>query len=113
MKARHSRVRKVQGATTGRNARQGRRGPSLLPPLAQRLLQPRLDRAGDLGADGGIAVHGYPSVPTYNASHGCVRIPMHIADYFQGLVPDGTPMFVVGTRADSTHRFSGPGPGPL
>ena len=29
--------------------------------------------------NGGIAVHGYPSVPTYNASHGCVRIPMHIA----------------------------------
>ncbi|WP_320670177.1 L,D-transpeptidase family protein [Patulibacter defluvii] len=24
----------------------------------------------------GYAVHGYPSVPTYNASHGCFRVPM-------------------------------------
>lgn len=24
---------------------------------------------------GGYAIHGYPDVPTYNASHGCLRIP--------------------------------------
>jgi lipoprotein-anchoring transpeptidase ErfK/SrfK len=24
----------------------------------------------------GYAIHGYPSVPTYNASHGCFRVPM-------------------------------------
>jgi lipoprotein-anchoring transpeptidase ErfK/SrfK len=24
--------------------------------------------------NGGIAVHGYTSVPTYPASHGCVRV---------------------------------------
>ena len=23
----------------------------------------------------GFAIHGYPSVPTYPASHGCVRTP--------------------------------------
>jgi lipoprotein-anchoring transpeptidase ErfK/SrfK len=23
----------------------------------------------------GFAIHGYPSVPAYPASHGCVRIP--------------------------------------
>ncbi|MGX6447849.1 L,D-transpeptidase family protein, partial [Patulibacter sp. S7RM1-6] len=28
----------------------------------------------------GYAVHGYPSVPTYNASHGCFRVPMADAD---------------------------------
>jgi N-acetylmuramoyl-L-alanine amidase len=28
---------------------------------------------------GGFAVHGYPSVPAYPASHGCVRIPMWVA----------------------------------
>jgi lipoprotein-anchoring transpeptidase ErfK/SrfK len=28
---------------------------------------------------GGFAIHGYPSVPAYRASHGCVRIPMWIA----------------------------------
>jgi hypothetical protein len=28
---------------------------------------------------GAFAIHGYPSVPAYPASHGCVRIPMWIA----------------------------------
>ena len=58
---------------------------------------------GKLGAlykpfyfDGGIAVHGYPEVPNYPASHGCVRIPMHIADYFHTLVSKGFPVYVVG-----------------
>ena len=32
---------------------------------------------------GGFAVHGSPSVPNHPASHGCVRIPMFISDYFQ------------------------------
>ena len=27
----------------------------------------------------GFAIHGYPSVPVYPASHGCVRVPMWIA----------------------------------
>jgi peptidoglycan hydrolase-like protein with peptidoglycan-binding domain len=39
--------------------------------------------------NGGIAVHGAGSVPTYPASHGCVRIPMHIAEYFPTLVNNG------------------------
>jgi peptidoglycan hydrolase-like protein with peptidoglycan-binding domain len=46
--------------------------------------------------DGGIAIHGYPSVPNYPASHGCVRIPMHIADYFHTYVHNGFPVYVVG-----------------
>jgi len=47
--------------------------------------------------NGGIAIHGYTSVPNYPASHGCVRIPMHIADYFHTLVHNGFPVYVVGT----------------
>ena len=27
----------------------------------------------------GFAIHGYPSVPSYPASHGCVRVPMWVA----------------------------------
>jgi lipoprotein-anchoring transpeptidase ErfK/SrfK len=27
----------------------------------------------------GFAIHGYPSVPPYPASHGCVRTPMWVA----------------------------------
>jgi peptidoglycan hydrolase-like protein with peptidoglycan-binding domain len=43
---------------------------------------------------GGFAVHGSTSVPNGPASHGCVRIPMHIAEYFPDLVRSGDPVFV-------------------
>lgn len=46
--------------------------------------------------NGGIAVHGYSSVPTTPASHGCTRIPMHIAEYFPLLVKVGDPVYVFG-----------------
>ena len=39
--------------------------------------------------NGGIAVHGAASVPNHPASHGCVRIPMSIAEYFPTLVNTG------------------------
>ncbi|MCU1429639.1 MAG: hypothetical protein JWL83_3639 [Actinomycetia bacterium] len=58
--------------------------------------------------NGGIAVHGYPSVPTYPASHGCSRIPMHIADYFQTLVWKDMPVYVVGTEAPKVGTFPPP-----
>ncbi len=38
---------------------------------------------------GGFAVHGAGSVPDHPASHGCVRTPMHIAEYFPALVANG------------------------
>ncbi|HWL66516.1 MAG TPA: L,D-transpeptidase family protein [Actinomycetota bacterium] len=31
--------------------------------------------------DGLRAIHGWPDVPTYNASHGCVRVPMWAAQW--------------------------------
>jgi len=46
--------------------------------------------------NGGIAVHGYESVPTGPASHGCARIPMHIAEYYPWLVKVGDPVYVFG-----------------
>ena len=46
--------------------------------------------------NGGIAIHGAPSVPAYPASHGCVRIPMSAADWFYDTVPSGTPVYVLG-----------------
>jgi peptidoglycan hydrolase-like protein with peptidoglycan-binding domain len=42
----------------------------------------------------GIAVHGMTYVPNYPASHGCVRIPMHVAEYFPDLVKRGDQVFV-------------------
>ncbi len=58
--------------------------------------------------NGGIAVHGYPDVPPYNASHGCSRIPMHIADYFQNLVWKGMPVYVVGKEAPKIGKLPPP-----
>ena len=42
----------------------------------------------------GIAVHGANEVPSRPASHGCIRIPMHISDYYQTLVAKGDQVFV-------------------
>jgi len=42
----------------------------------------------------GLAVHGANEVPSYPASHGCIRIPMHIADYFPDLVKNGDQVYV-------------------
>lgn len=39
---------------------------------------------------GGVAIHGYPSVPARPASHGCVRIPMFAAKEFNQTIPVGT-----------------------
>ncbi len=48
--------------------------------------------------NGGIAVHGYESVPTVPASHGCTRIPMHVAEWFPTAVRVGDPVYVFGGR---------------
>jgi hypothetical protein len=60
--------------------------------------------------NGGIAVHGYPEVPAYPASHGCSRIPMHIANYFATLVTRGEEVDVVGTPAGPPPGFHPPPP---
>ena len=45
--------------------------------------------------NGGIAIHGSPSVPAYPASHGCIRIPMYAAPTFYNQVPAGTRVHVL------------------
>ena len=42
----------------------------------------------------GTAIHGYPSVPTSPASHGCVRIPMFAAKEIFNTLPVGMPVIV-------------------
>jgi hypothetical protein len=42
----------------------------------------------------GFAIHGYPSVPAYPASHGCVRVPMWIAPSLFAGNPYGTTVYV-------------------
>ncbi len=45
--------------------------------------------------NGGIAIHGSPSVPAYPASHGCIRIPMYAAPTFFNQVAGGTRVHVL------------------
>ena len=44
---------------------------------------------------GGIAMHEYPDVPAYPASHGCVRLPDGDAKLVYGFVDVGTPVNVL------------------
>jgi N-acetylmuramoyl-L-alanine amidase len=46
--------------------------------------------------NGGIAVHGYPSVPSVPASHGCVRVTLDAMDYLwaHNLMPMGRTVLV-------------------
>ncbi|MDQ1478334.1 MAG: hypothetical protein QOE62_3563 [Actinomycetota bacterium] len=60
--------------------------------------------------NGGIAVHGLASVPTYPASHGCARIPMDIANFFPMLVTKGEAVYVVGTPMQRGSGYVGPAP---
>jgi hypothetical protein len=46
--------------------------------------------------NGGIALHGALSVPLYPASHGCVRLPMAVAEILPGMLGKGVPVHVRG-----------------
>ncbi len=43
---------------------------------------------------GGYAIHGYKSVPTYPASHGCLRVPIPNARAIDGRIRIGQTIFV-------------------
>jgi hypothetical protein len=56
----------------------------------------------------GYAIHGYPEVPTYAASHGCLRVPIPDAPAIYAWVQTGTPVDVYddyggGSRNVSSH----------
>jgi peptidoglycan hydrolase-like protein with peptidoglycan-binding domain len=42
----------------------------------------------------GYAIHGYAEVPTYAASHGCLRVPIPDAPAIYGWIREGTPVDV-------------------
>lgn len=44
--------------------------------------------------NGGVAVHGAAQVPIRPASHGCIRIPMFISEYFPDLVAYGDRIYI-------------------
>lgn len=87
----------------GRYCNDGRCGVAVTPAGAHRFLWRvngwRTSRLGRLYnpvyfTTYGIAVHGFHNVPTHPASHGCVRLPMHVAEYFPSLVSRGDPVYV-------------------
>jgi peptidoglycan hydrolase-like protein with peptidoglycan-binding domain len=43
---------------------------------------------------GGVAVHGFGSVPAYPASHSCVRMPLTEAPFVYAAAPLGTPVVI-------------------
>jgi peptidoglycan hydrolase-like protein with peptidoglycan-binding domain len=55
----------------------------------------------------GYAIHGYHEVPTYAASHGCLRIPIPDAAAVFGWVSMGMPVDVYNESGGGSHRVSG------
>ena len=98
-----ARIIPVSSGTGKRYCSEGNCGIAVTPAGAFRV-ERRISgwRKSDLGRlynplyfKGGIAIHGFPSVPSQPASHGCVRIPMWAAGTFPQQVPDGTPVYVL------------------
>jgi peptidoglycan hydrolase-like protein with peptidoglycan-binding domain len=52
----------------------------------------------------GYAIHGYAEVPTYAASHGCLRVPIPNASAIYGWVQQGTPVDVYTESGGGSHR---------
>ncbi|MUN41826.1 L,D-transpeptidase family protein [Actinomadura litoris] len=87
-KDRGATVARCRYATTGTgDFRTGRRAKGWEVSPLGRLYNP-------VYFNGGIAFHGALDVPRYPASHGCVRLPMHIAEYFPSLVGTGVAVHV-------------------
>jgi peptidoglycan hydrolase-like protein with peptidoglycan-binding domain len=55
----------------------------------------------------GYAIHGYAEVPTYAASHGCLRVPIPDASAIYGWVQPGTPVDVYNESGGGSHSVRG------
>jgi lipoprotein-anchoring transpeptidase ErfK/SrfK len=54
----------------------------------------------------GYAIHGYAEVPTYAASHGCLRVPIPNAASIYGWVQLGTPVDVYHEGGGGSHHVN-------
>jgi hypothetical protein len=59
---------------------------------------------------GGYAIHGYHDVPTYNASHGCLRVPLANAVSIYKWISLGDRIFVYQKGKGSTRVRNNAGP---
>lgn len=100
---------KVLSASTGNNKRycvDGACAVAVTPggsfKVNRKIRGLRVSRLGKLYNplyfNGGIAIHGSPSVPAGPASHGCVRVPMHSSLWLFDATPSGTPVYVLGGK---------------
>jgi L,D-transpeptidase catalytic domain/Putative peptidoglycan binding domain len=55
----------------------------------------------------GYAIHGYAEVPTYAASHGCLRVPIPDAAAIYGWVRVGDPVDVYNESGGGSHSVRG------
>ena len=55
----------------------------------------------------GYAIHGYAEVPTYAASHGCLRVPIPDAPAIYAWVQQGTPVDVYNEGGGGSSRVRG------
>jgi len=55
----------------------------------------------------GYAIHGYAEVPTYAASHGCLRVPIPNAASIYAWVQYGTPVDVYNEGGGGSHEVKG------
>jgi len=55
----------------------------------------------------GYAIHGYAEVPTYAASHGCLRVPIPNASAIYGWVQYGTPVDVYNESGGGSRKVKG------
>jgi hypothetical protein len=102
------RVSRILNTSTGSNAwytrPDGSRGHAVTPPGKFRVFRSvngwDTSPLGHLYRpryfNGGIAVHGYPSVPAFPASHGCVRVSLAAMDmiWSQSLLADQAAVWV-------------------
>jgi peptidoglycan hydrolase-like protein with peptidoglycan-binding domain len=55
----------------------------------------------------GYAIHGYAEVPTYAASHGCLRVPIPDASAIYAWAREGTPVDVYNEGGGGSNRVRG------
>ena len=55
----------------------------------------------------GYAIHGYAEVPTYAASHGCLRMPIPDAAAIYAWVQTGTPVDVYNENGGGSQKVKG------
>jgi peptidoglycan hydrolase-like protein with peptidoglycan-binding domain len=87
-----ARVRRIYTISSGKPST-----PTVLGHFQVYLKTPGVNSEGMVDSNyfiRGYAIHGYPEVPTYAASHGCLRVPIPDAPAIYAWVRVGTPVDV-------------------